>query len=103
MISTITFSKGTLLRVGIELGWMEGLDLQRGVDRIQRHCHNCGTVGEKMRVGEQKGLVTLPSPLCCFLLPFTLKFMTLPVIASLPYLPAIHIASQYGKETVCSP
>ena len=103
MISTITFSKGTLLRVGIELGWMEGLDLQRGIDWIQRHCHSCGTGGEKMCVGEQEGLVTPPSPLCCFFLPFTLKFMTLPVIASLPYLPAIHIASQYGKETVCSP
>lgn len=102
MISTITFSEGTLLRVGIELGLKEGLDLQR-VDLIQRHCHSCAAGGEKILVGEQEELMTPPSPLCCFLLPFTLKFMTLPVISSLPYLPAIHLASQYNKGTIYSP
>ena len=103
MISTITFSEGTLPRVGIELGLKEGLDLQRGVDWIPRYCPSCGAGGEDILVGEQEGRMTPPPPLCCFLLPFTLKFMTLPVIASLPYLPAIHIASQYSKGTVCRP
>ena len=85
MISTITFSEGTLPRVGIELGLKEGLDLQRGVDWIPRYCPSCGAGGEDILVGEQEGRMTPPSPLCCFLLPFTLKFMTLLLHSSVRY------------------